>query len=101
MLGLITLAGYAAQDAGNNPQQPVRRGTGMSRGIRRGTAPARQGVQYVETDGVRWLVHDVNRPAPPIITPGTESTQDTLPNSRRSRSTPPRAGWSGVFRLRR
>jgi hypothetical protein len=72
MLGLITLAGYAAQDAGNNPQQPVRRGTGM----RRGTAPARQGVQYVETDGVRWLVHDVNRPAPPIITPGTESTPE-------------------------
>jgi len=31
--------------------------------------------QYVETDTGRWLVHDVNRPAPPVITPGTESTQ--------------------------
>lgn len=31
--------------------------------------------QYVETNTGRWLVHDVNRPAPPVITPGTESTQ--------------------------
>ncbi|MFH1719858.1 MAG: DUF1080 domain-containing protein [Planctomycetota bacterium] len=34
------------------------------------TAP----TQYVETDTGKWLVHDVNRPAPPIITPGTAST---------------------------
>ncbi|MBN2316640.1 MAG: DUF1080 domain-containing protein [Sedimentisphaerales bacterium] len=26
--------------------------------------------QYVETDTGRWLIHDVNRPAPPVITPG-------------------------------
>jgi len=32
--------------------------------------------QYVQTDTGRWLVHDMNRPAPPVITPGTESTQD-------------------------
>jgi len=32
-------------------------------------------LQYVETDTGRWLIHDVNRPAPPVITPGTESTQ--------------------------
>ncbi|MBA7611801.1 hypothetical protein ES703_19032 [subsurface metagenome] len=32
-------------------------------------------IQYVETDTGRWLVHDVNRPAPPVITPGTASTQ--------------------------
>jgi hypothetical protein len=32
-------------------------------------------IQYVETETGRWLVHDVNRPAPPVITPGTESTQ--------------------------
>jgi hypothetical protein len=31
-------------------------------------------LQYVQTDTGRWLVHDVNRPAPPIITPGTAST---------------------------
>ena len=27
-------------------------------------------VQYVETPTGRWMVHDENRPAPPIITPG-------------------------------
>ncbi len=26
--------------------------------------------QYVETDTGTWLIHDVNRPAPPIVTPG-------------------------------
>jgi uncharacterized protein YceK len=34
-----------------------------------------QNIQYVETETGRWLVHDVNRPAPPVITPGAESTQ--------------------------
>lgn len=28
-------------------------------------------VQYVETPTGRWLVHDENRPAPPVMTPGT------------------------------
>ncbi|MBN1974337.1 MAG: DUF1080 domain-containing protein [Sedimentisphaerales bacterium] len=74
MLGIITLAGYAAQE--NSAQQPARRGVGMGRGMRRGTAPVRQGTQYIESETGRWLVHDINRPAPPIITPGTESTQD-------------------------
>jgi hypothetical protein len=32
--------------------------------------------QYVQTDTGRWLIHDVNRPAPPVITPGTASTPD-------------------------
>jgi hypothetical protein len=32
-------------------------------------------LQYVETDTGRWLIHDMNRPAPAIITPGTCSTQ--------------------------
>jgi hypothetical protein len=31
-------------------------------------------LQYVETDTGRWLVHDVNRPAPVVVSPGTEST---------------------------
>jgi len=31
--------------------------------------------QYVETDAGRWLIHDMNRPAPVVIEPGTESTQ--------------------------
>ena len=32
--------------------------------------------QYVRTDTGRWLIHDVNRPAPPVITPGAASTPD-------------------------
>ena len=31
-------------------------------------------LQYVETDTGRWLIHDVNRPAPKVILPGTGST---------------------------
>ena len=30
-------------------------------------------LQYVDTPTGRWLIHDVNRPAPPIITPGATS----------------------------
>jgi hypothetical protein len=33
------------------------------------------GTRYLETETGRWLVHDINRPAPPVITPGTASTQ--------------------------
>jgi len=31
-------------------------------------------MMYVKTDTGRWLVHDMNRPAPAVISPGTEST---------------------------
>ncbi len=37
------------------------------------TEPAAQpkpSVQYVDTPTGRWMIHDENRPAPPIITPG-------------------------------
>ena len=33
-------------------------------------AEPKPSVQYVETPTGRWMVHDENRPAPPIITPG-------------------------------
>lgn len=38
--------------------------------------PAKKPVkmQYVETDTGRWLIHDMNRPAPAVIEPGTESS---------------------------
>ena len=35
-----------------------------------------KGTRYLETETGRWLVHDMNRPAPPVVTPGTESTQE-------------------------
>lgn len=31
-------------------------------------------IMYVQTETGRWLIHDMNRPAPPVITPGTEGT---------------------------
>ncbi|MBZ5497521.1 MAG: DUF1080 domain-containing protein [Acidobacteriia bacterium] len=34
-------------------------------------------IQYVDTETGRWMVHDENRPAPPVITPGTSGTQET------------------------
>ena len=30
--------------------------------------------QYVDTDTGPWLIHDMNRPAPAVISPGTTST---------------------------
>ncbi len=39
-------------------------------------APAEQKpkIEYVDTPSGRWMVHDENRPAPPVITPGTFSS---------------------------
>ena len=34
------------------------------------TAKKKEVIQYVETDTGRWMIHDENRPAPPVITPG-------------------------------
>jgi hypothetical protein len=31
-------------------------------------------IQYVETPSGKWMIHDENRPAPPVITPGTFSS---------------------------
>ncbi|UCG46311.1 MAG: DUF1080 domain-containing protein [Phycisphaerales bacterium] len=27
-------------------------------------------IMYVETESGRWMIHDINRPAPPVVTPG-------------------------------
>ncbi len=39
-------------------------------------APAEQKpkIEYVDTPSGRWMIHDENRPAPPVITPGTFSS---------------------------
>ena len=56
----VILAGCATQEAAKAPE------TGPEKGPK---------LQYVETDTGRWLIHDVNRPVPDVITPGTGSTQ--------------------------
>ena len=47
--GFVVLAGCASQEMAE-AEGPLR--------------------QFVETDTGRWLIHDVNRPAPPVVTPG-------------------------------
>jgi len=37
-------------------------------------------MQYVETDTGRWLIHDMNRPTPPVITPGAEGECGAVPS---------------------
>jgi len=54
LLGVV--AGYATQDAAKT--EPV--------------DEEKEVRQYVDTPTGRWLIHDVNRPAPPVITPGPE-----------------------------
>lgn len=45
-------------------------------GILAQNAQKKEPIQYVETATGRWMVHDENRPAPPVITPGTCGNQD-------------------------
>jgi len=55
--GLAILAGCATQQAAKEGEK----------------------LQYVETDTGRWLIHDMNRPAPAVISPGTGSTPNEPP----------------------
>jgi hypothetical protein len=60
-LGLILCAGIAA--------------VGVSR--IEGQTKKKEVIQYVETDSGKWMVHDESRPAPPVIEPGTYSTEES------------------------
>jgi hypothetical protein len=63
LLGIV--AGCASQDAAKT--EPVK--VEIAKAEPAKPLPLRQ---YVDTPTGRWLIHDVNRPAPPIITPGAE-----------------------------
>jgi len=58
--GLAISAGCATQQAAKQEIKQV--------------AKKGEKLQYVETETGRWLIHDVNRPAPAVISPGTGST---------------------------
>ena len=60
---LVILAGCATTQ--QVPKQTVKQATKKTKKL-----------QYVETDTGRWLIHDVDRPAPAVISPGTVSTQN-------------------------
>jgi hypothetical protein len=36
-------------------------------------------IQWIEVDGQKWMVHDMNRPVPPVVTPG-EATCGSAPS---------------------
>ncbi len=64
MLRVVVSVSLLAVFAGRATQKPAK------------TEPAAEEEavrQYVDTPTGRWLIHDVNRPAPPIITPGATS----------------------------
>jgi hypothetical protein len=42
-----------------------------------GQAAKKEQIQWVETETGKWMVHDENRPAPPVITPAGCSAQST------------------------
>ncbi|MBN2020880.1 MAG: DUF1080 domain-containing protein [Sedimentisphaerales bacterium] len=41
-----------------------------------GTADKKKKIQWVETETGKWLVHDINRPAPPVVMPGEANCGD-------------------------
>ena len=49
--------------------------------------------QYIETDTGTWLVHDVNRPRPPVVTPGKTPSDAVLLFGG---SDPNLSGWSDM-----
>jgi hypothetical protein len=65
---LATLAGCAGQ-SGQKATKPTA-------GITDQQAVTANGTEFIEDKtGRRWRVHDISRPAPPIVTAGVESTQ--------------------------
>lgn len=50
-------------------------------GILAQNAPKKEQIQYVDTESGRWMIHDEDRPAPPVITPGTCDSAPVPPPS--------------------
>jgi hypothetical protein len=66
LLGLVT--GCATQEAAKAKPAHVQPAQAQAAGKK----PVR--IEYVDTPSGRWMIHDMNRPTPPVITPG-EGTQ--------------------------
>jgi hypothetical protein len=66
---LVVVTGCATQDAATSQAAMAGPAAAAS------TEESTPSVQYVDTPTGRWMVHDENRPAPPIITPGGEPGQ--------------------------
>lgn len=72
---MVTL-GCAAQHAKETAKAPVAVKTSAeTKKVQAAPKPAEEKplIQYVDTPTGRWMIHDENRPAPKVITPGTAS----------------------------
>jgi hypothetical protein len=80
LLGFV--AGYAAEEGTKTRPKRARSAKAKQAEAAQSAAPAKKPVkiEYVDTPSGRWRVHDVNRPAPPVITPsaGTQAPSDAL-----------------------
>ncbi|MCU0917786.1 MAG: DUF1080 domain-containing protein [Planctomycetes bacterium] len=82
LLGFVT--GYAAEEGAKKRTKKTRapKTKGAQAETAKAGAPAKKPVkiQYVDTPSGRWMIHDMNRPAPPVITPGegTRAPSDAL-----------------------
>ena len=77
LLGLM--AGCATEEG--TKTKPVAAAATKAPAAKAEPTPAEAGkpkpkIQYVDTPSGRWMVHDENRPAPPVITPGTLGTAE-------------------------
>ena len=81
LLGLVT--GCATEESSKaekakvTPAQTPPAKTEAAKAEAAKTEPAGQKpvkIEYVDTPSGQWMVHDENRPAPPVITPGTFSS---------------------------
>jgi len=77
MTGCTTEEGTKTQPTKAKPAkvQPAKTGTAKAEPAK--TEPAGKKpvkIEYVNTPSGRWMIHDMNRPAAPVITPGTFSS---------------------------
>jgi hypothetical protein len=81
LLGFV--AGYAAEEGAKTRTKKNRQKAKQAQG-EKAEAPAAPKkpvkIEYVETPSGRWMIHDMNRPAPPVIAPGegTRAPSDAI-----------------------
>jgi len=79
LLGLVT--GCATEEGSKTKQAKVKPAAAPAKTPAAKAEPAKAEpgkpkpvIQYVDTPSGRWMIHDEDRPAPPVITPGTFSS---------------------------
>jgi hypothetical protein len=70
--GCATEEGSQTEKAKVKPAQTTSARTPSAQAAPAGKKPVK--IEYVDTPSGRWMIHDMNRPAAPVITPGTFSS---------------------------